>query len=599
MRQNFLRMSALFAVAVAACSEPTGINQGLESVAPRLVVTSTGGQLTILSGDNRIQTANQFTKFDPAVRVVDANGAAVAGASVVFTTVEFSGVTRSAVGFGGDPAAVTAFTQTVTTNDNGVAVVRWVYKAVGGQSMTATSLGATVTFNGIATATGTVPTINKIAPADETTALMQGTLGGEPTAINPTIRVMDGGTELNAVLVNFTPNGDGKVSSATARTNSSGYAAVVWTVNTTSTTSTLTASISAVDATNGFPPTSAVFSVTHKVSGTMALFAGSPATATTTVGSQFGTKDPAVRITTSAGAAIAGVPVKVTYDAKSKRCGAAAPGDYEFTNDVGVVAVTWCNNDGSAGSRTITFTTGTQTVTITGTVSNNMTTSTITKISPAGASVNTGAVNTIATPDLTIELTDANGVLAANQTVTFTANMGGSVAFNSAYTTAKTVTTDANGRASVRWLFGTAAGTQTVTVSRTGATSLNITGTATPGSAAKIYILDGDGQTGTKNTNTPKNPSVKVTDEFNNTILGTSTAGTCDTGTGECVNVTFAVTSGGGTVAGGGTSLNVLTGQHVAGTSATTWKLGATAGSNTLKASIPNGQFVTFTANGQ
>lgn len=597
MRQNFIRISALFAVLVTACSEPTGTNRGVATVAKTAdVATTSGGQLNIISGNNEIVAPDAFTYQDPAVQVLNSSGSPVSGASVVFTTVSVGGVARGAVGFGATAASVTATTQTVTTDASGVAVVRWVYKARGGQQLTATTDGATVTFEGLATTGGALPTITMYGGQQE---WWSATMGGQnTTGSNPVVTIADATGPLAGALVNWTPNSDGNVSESSNRTNGAGQAAVVWRLRTSSGASTLVASLRYLNA-SGAPAQQQTFSITAKPVGTSMVKTPSTQTYATTsaaIGAKFGTRDPAVQILTASGASVgAGVAVKVTFDANSGFCDAAANHyEYELTDANGVVGVPWCNKTAAGGTRTVTFTSGTLSLTLSGTIVQLSTSRTLTVDSPTGNA--TGVVGKTATPDMAVTLTDNAGVPIPSASVTFTANNSGCVAYNSACTTSVTVSTNSAGQAAARWNFGPLAGAQTVTVSSTGATSVTINGTASADVAARIFIVQGDGLTGTKNTFSPRDPTVKVTDQYNNTITGTTTDGyTCTANTGECVTVTFAVTSGGGSV----TNPTVLTGLFSGGTAGTSWKLGPNAGTNTLTATIPNGQFVTFTVVGQ
>lgn len=93
--------------------------------------------------------------------------------------------------------------------------------------------------------------------------------------------------------------------------------------------------------------------------------------------------------------------------------------------------------------------------------------------------------------------------------------------------------------------------------------------------------LAGDAQSATAGTAVTTKPSVKITDQNFNAVQG--------------VSVTFAVASGGGSVAGA----SAMTGSDGVATVGS-WTLGATAGANTLTASASGvtGSPVTFTATG-
>ncbi len=590
MRQSVMKFSVLLAVAAAACSEPTGVNSQLKPVAsPAKVTTSTGGQLNIISGNSQIVAPGTFTTSDPSVQVVDSNGAAVAGVTVTFTRVAVTGVaTSSTVGYGGTcSSTLPGTTATTTTNASGIAVVRWCFNARGGQSMTATALGTSVTFNGIATTGGAAPTMafNNAANFAGNNA---GTMGGQVTVGNPTVTVSDGTGFLPGVLVNFSANGDGTVSSTPVRGDANGEAAVVWTARTTSTANTLTASITGFTSA-GVPANNATLSFTAKPVGTvMNAVAGTTDSTTTTTtfpNNKFGPKDPAVQILKADGTVVgAGVAVTVTYGTGSGDCGVGSnAGNIAYTDANGVVAAPWCNTLAATGTRTIKFTAGTLTQTITGSVKNNLTSATLTIDSGTGA---TGTVGQVATPDVAVTVKDANGAVIANAAVTFTASAGGTVANGTQSSNTITVNTNSSGQAAARWTFGTTAGAQTVTatVSVGGGATATITGTASAAAAASISKVAGDNQTATKGTAVPKNPSVIVRDQYGNTVDGVQTVW---------------IPSGNGSVSQSVIATGNAGQGSVPGVAANVWTLSTTAGANTLTVTISGTSLsVTFSATG-
>jgi hypothetical protein len=97
--------------------------------------------------------------------------------------------------------------------------------------------------------------------------------------------------------------------------------------------------------------------------------------------------------------------------------------------------------------------------------------------------------------------------------------------------------------------------------------------------AANIEIFSGDGQQAPVNTTVLTPPAVTVTDNSGGLLAG--------------VSVTFTVASGGGSVTGG---LATTDGAGVA--TVGSWKLGTTAGSNTLTAKVKGLPAVTFVATG-
>ncbi len=131
----------------------------------------------------------------------------------------------------------------------------------------------------------------------------------------------------------------------------------------------------------------------------------------------------------------------------------------------------------------------------------------------------------------------------ANQTVTITPAVGsGTVAPPS-------VTSDANGHASVAWTLGTTAGTNTITLSNTG-TTVNATATGLASSPTKLVRVSTDSQTVVASASTSL--IVRSTDQFGNAVPNvpvswTSTGGTItptSTTTGPSGNAGVTFTTG-------------------------------------------------------
>ena len=162
---------------------------------------------------------------------------------------------------------------------------------------------------------------------------------------------------------------------------------------------------------------------------------------------------------------------------------------------------------------------------------------------------------------LVVQVT-SGAAAVSGATVTFAvASGGGSVGTPSAVT-------GANGQAQTTWTLGATVGTQTVTASIAGASPATFTATAQPTSgAANVALLVGNSQPGLVGYGVNWRPAVLVTD-VNNAPVANAT-------------VTFAVQSGGGSVTGGTATTNASGIAQVA-----KWKLGASAGVNTLTATV-------------
>ena len=168
-----------------------------------------------------------------------------------------------------------------------------------------------------------------------------------------------------------------------------------------------------------------------------------------------------------------------------------------------------------------------------------------------------------------VTVRDARGAAVAGVDVSFTASAGGGTV------TGATARTNASGLATVgSWTLGPAPGANTLRAA-VGSLATSFTATATTGPASSIAVQAGNAQVAAAGASVPVPPSVLVTD---------GTFGVPD------VDVTFAVTSGGGTV----TPTVVRT--SAAGVAQVgSWQLGA-AGPQSLTATVPGAAPASFTA---
>ncbi|MGH7613743.1 MAG: beta strand repeat-containing protein, partial [Gemmatimonadales bacterium] len=186
-----------------------------------------------------------------------------------------------------------------------------------------------------------------------------------------------------------------------------------------------------------------------------------------------------------------------------------------------------------------------------------------------GATVNT----TVSVPPAVI-VKDAYGNAIAGAGVTFAVTGGGGSG------TGLNPTTDASGIATVgSWRLGTAAGPNVLQATSGALTPVTFTATGNPDVPASVAKQAGDGQSATVGTAVSTPPRVLVTDQFGNPVPG--------------VTVSFAVTSGGGTVNGGSVTNVSSSG---AGLASVAWTLGTTSGSNTMTATAGALTPATFTA---
>lgn len=189
----------------------------------------------------------------------------------------------------------------------------------------------------------------------------------------------------------------------------------------------------------------------------------------------------------------------------------------------------------------------------------------------AAGDAQTGAVGAALTTQVRVRAVDRLGAPVAGATVAFAVTQGGGSVNPASQATA------ADGFAATTWTLGTSvAATQEVTASAGGAAT---TFGATPvaGPPAHVVILGGDNQTGGTGSPVASPPSVRVTDGFNNPVVG--------------LTVTFTVVAGGGSVTGG-TQLTDATGMATVGS----WTLGPNPGPNSLSVALGGVATTTFNA---
>ena len=177
-------------------------------------------------------------------------------------------------------------------------------------------------------------------------------------------------------------------------------------------------------------------------------------------------------------------------------------------------------------------------------------------------------VNSALPAPLVVVVTDQDGNPISNVTISWSVTGGGSVSL------ASTVT-DANGQTSVTRTLGPTAGAQTtVATAALAGSPITFTHTATAGSAARVVVVDGNGQSAPAGTKLPKELVVQLLDDQNNPIPGRP--------------VSWVVGIGGGS-ASPETSTTDGNGQ-----ARTEWTLGPNPGPNTLTgvvSGVGNGLF--------
>jgi hypothetical protein len=403
---------------------------GSDTQAPPVATTIAASSATSLTA-----VAGAAVSERPAVIVKDQNGNGMAGAAVTFAV----------TGGGGSLSG-----GSVVTDANGIATVgAWTLGAtVGANTMTATTASLpTVTF----TATGTV---GPAASITKTGGDNQSATAGAAVASAPSVTVKDAnGNSVSGAAVTFTvASGGGSVTGASQTTNSSGVATVgSWTLGATVGTNTVSAtsgSLSAVTftATGVVGPAASI----SKTAGDNQSALASAAVATA----------PSVTVKDANGNSVSGAAVTFTVASG----GGSVTGASQTTNSSGVATVGGWTLGATAGTNTLTASSGTLSTTFSATA-----TITITLEKTSGDNQSTLAGDPVGAPSVTVK---QNGSPLANATVTFAAGTNGGTV------TGGTQTTNSAGVATVgKWRLG-AVGTSTLTVSTTGAPSVSFTATA-------------------------------------------------------------------------------------------------------------------------
>ncbi|HWA56353.1 MAG TPA: hypothetical protein VG692_03810, partial [Gemmatimonadales bacterium] len=179
----------------------------------------------------------------------------------------------------------------------------------------------------------------------------------------------------------------------------------------------------------------------------------------------------------------------------------------------------------------------------------------------------TFAARSVFTPAPEVQLIDANSDAVAQGGVSITAVLSGGAGALQGVVSA---TTDASGKATFSNLsISGGVGTKLITFTAAGLNSVTTTAlTMTAGPAASVTAASTTAQTALTSSAVPVLPSVTVTDQDQNPVQG--------------VDVTFAITAGGGQVTGATQTTNAQGVATVGG-----WTTGAATGVNTMTATAP------------
>jgi adhesin/invasin len=492
-------------------------------------------------------TAGSTASAPLVVRVNDSNGNPVANTVVTFSVVDGGGTVTPAID---------------TTDSQGRAQTTWRFGGTAGsQRAQAQVAGVTGTVTYIATVGAANASSVAVQAGDNQTAA-----AGQLVTTAPSIIVKDQfNNPVPGVSVFFTVTaGGGSVTTTGATTNAQGIAtATGWRLGSAAGVNRLTA-LALVNGAAGNPVT---FTATGTAGAATSIAAGTTTTSTFNVGS-FVTPVPSVRLLDANGNPVQGATVTFTGSA-----GSTVVGGTQTTDANGVAAVTGFQIGTTAGTYTLTATSGTLTPLVFNVTARATGASTL---SIATGNLQSAISGRPVDVEPSVRVTDSFGNPVAGVEVVFDVITGGGFA------TGRRPATNASGIATVGgWTLGETPGPNTLraTISGAGITTQTVTFTATgtPGAPANATIQGGNAQNAAAGTSVATPPSVLVRDSRGNPVAG--------------VPVQFVVTGGGGTVAGGTATTNA---QGIA--TATSWTLGTTAGPQSIAARVAGLPDVVFTA---
>ncbi|HUG27873.1 MAG TPA: Ig-like domain-containing protein [Gemmatimonadales bacterium] len=291
---------------------------------------------------------------------------------------------------------------------------------------------------------------------------------------------------------------------------------------------------------------------------------------------------PSVLVTGAGGVPVSGVEVTFTVTAGGGTITPASPATVS-TNASGIATLSNWTLGATPGTNTVTaavagLTGSPVTFTATGTAV------VATTIAANSATSQSATVGTAVAEAPSVLVTGAGGVPVSGVEVTFAVTSGGG---STSPASPATVATNASGIATLSsWTLGLTPGSNTVTATAAGLAGSPVTFTAngTAVGATTIAANSATSQSATVGTAVAEAPSVLVTGAGGVPVSG--------------VEVTFAVTSGGGSTSPASPATVATNASGIATLS--NWTLGLTAGSNTVTATAAGltGSPVTFSATG-
>jgi hypothetical protein len=541
----------------------TATSAGLTGSPVTFTATGTAGtatQMSLTTQPSAAAVTGAAFAQQPVVQLLDGSGNAVADEGVVVT---------ASIATGGGTLGGTL---TATTSASGVATFTNLSIAglVGDRTLQFEAPGiATVTSNTISITAGAA-SVMAVNAGDGQSATV-----GAAVTVPPSVLVTDAsGNPISGVSVTFAvASGGGSLASdGTVTTDGAGIAtSPAWTLGTTAGSNTLTATSA------GLTNSPITFTATGTSGAATQMTIQTQPSATAQSGAAFA-QQPVIRIRDVSGNTVAEAGVVITAAIASG--GGTLGGTVSATtNAAGVATFTNLSITGIAGDRTLEFTAGGITPVVSGTISIGAGAATQLTITTQPASTAQSGIAFAQQPAIQLRDGGGNAVATAGVTVTAAIASGGGTLGGGV-----TAATDAAGVATFTDLsISGLIGNRTLSFSAAAVTPVTSgTISVAAGSAAQMAVNSGNNQTSTAGQPVPFSPTVVVRDASGNRVAG--------------VSVTFAISSGGGSLAVSGT---VVTDALGIATSPV-WTLGAVAGENTLTATSTGltGSPVTFTATG-
>jgi adhesin/invasin len=558
---------AILTITVATGSLPIGahsatvpVTSATASNSPRnltvqfAVAAGAAATIDANAGDAQSATVNTAVPVPPSVVVRDTYGNPVTGVPVTFAVASGGGNLT-----GTNPAV---------TNASGIAQIAWVLGATAGpNSLTAAAAGLTgspVTFSATSTA-GAATTIAASAGTGQSATV--NTAVGEAPAVLVTDVL---GNPVAGVPVTFAVTaGGGTVAPTTpVLTNGSGIAqATSWALGTTAGSNNNSVAATA----GGLSGSPVVFTASATAGAATQLVKSAGDNQSATVNSAVAIA-PRVTAQDVFGNPVSGVSVTFVVASGGGSLSGANP---TTTDAAGAAQIAWTLGTTAGANGLSASASGLTAVafTATGTAA---TATQIVKIAGDGQSAQVGTAVATA-PRVQVQDQFGNGVPNIAVLLAITGGAGSLSGTNPALS-------DGGGFAQIGWTLGNTAGPNSMTASSGALTGspLSFTATGTAGGATQITASAGTGQSATVNTAVAVAPAVLVRDALGNPVAG--------------VNVTFAVTAGGGTV----NPVTPVATNAFGIAQATSWTVGTTAGTGnnavTATSAGLTGSPVTFTA---